>query len=68
MAIGQGRTKARYVTDSSQDVVDLLHKLAAADTTTMANTFSDSELHQPRSGNTPDGKDQREPRGQTLRC
>ena len=46
VAIGQTRSKARYVIDSSQDVVDLLHKLAIADTTTMANTVSDSELHQ----------------------
>ncbi|ESQ35106.1 hypothetical protein EUTSA_v10009417mg [Eutrema salsugineum] len=36
-AIGQARTKARYVIDSSEDVADLLHKLAVAETTTTAN-------------------------------
>ncbi|RID57838.1 hypothetical protein BRARA_F01188 [Brassica rapa] len=51
VAIGQSRSKARYVIDSSQDVVDLLHSLAVADTTTMAHPFSDSELHQTRNGN-----------------
>lgn len=33
-AIGQARTKARYVVDSSHNVVNLLHKLAVANTTT----------------------------------
>lgn len=36
-AIGQARTKARYVIDSSLDVVDLLHKLAVADTTILTH-------------------------------
>ncbi|CAH2037260.1 unnamed protein product [Thlaspi arvense] len=41
-AIGQARTKARYVIDSSHHVVDLLHMLAVADTktTTTAGSFS----------------------------
>ncbi|CAH8381236.1 unnamed protein product [Eruca vesicaria subsp. sativa] len=52
VAIGQTRTKARYVIDSSQDAVDLLHKLAVADTTTtLAETFSDSESYQTCNGN-----------------
>ncbi|KAG7591950.1 Alpha-alpha-trehalose-phosphate synthase [Arabidopsis thaliana x Arabidopsis arenosa] len=49
-AIGQARTKARYVIDSSLDVVDLLHKLAVVDTT-MTDSFSDSELYEPRNEN-----------------
>ncbi|VVA91594.1 unnamed protein product [Arabis nemorensis] len=44
-AIGQSHTKARYVIDSSHDVVDLLHKLADADTTTMTDSFSNSGLY-----------------------
>lgn len=49
-AIGKSHTKARYFLDSSCDVVDLLHKLACADTTTtMTDSFSDhSVLYQTR--------------------
>ncbi|KAL0813568.1 hypothetical protein Bca101_070011 [Brassica carinata] len=50
VAIGQAHTKARYVVDSSHDVVDLLHKLAVADTTT-SDSFSDSEDYQTRNAN-----------------
>ncbi|KAL1224159.1 putative alpha,alpha-trehalose-phosphate synthase [UDP-forming] 2 [Cardamine amara subsp. amara] len=48
-AIGQSHTKARYFIDSSRKVVDLLSQLAVADTTTtMTDSFSDSQLHQTR--------------------
>ncbi|CAN8312348.1 unnamed protein product [Cochlearia groenlandica] len=50
VSIGQAHTKAQYVIDSSQDVVDLLHKLAVAETTTTTTTMnvslSDSESDQ----------------------
>ncbi|XP_010480504.1 PREDICTED: probable alpha,alpha-trehalose-phosphate synthase [UDP-forming] 2 [Camelina sativa] len=42
-AIGQTRTKARYVIHSSHDVVDLLHKLAVAvPTTRLTDSFGDT--------------------------
>ncbi|CAF1926277.1 unnamed protein product [Brassica napus] len=50
VAIGQAHTKARHVVDSSHDVVDLLHKLAVADTTT-SDSFSESEDYQTRNAN-----------------
>ncbi|CAH2037263.1 unnamed protein product [Thlaspi arvense] len=40
-AIGQACTKARYVIDSSHDVVDLLHMLAVADTTAYLKRWID---------------------------
>jgi len=50
-AIGQARTKARYVIDSAHGVVDLLHKLAVVADTTMTDSFSDSEIYEPRDAN-----------------
>ncbi|RID57837.1 hypothetical protein BRARA_F01187 [Brassica rapa] len=53
VAIGQAHTKARYVVDSSHDVVDLLHKLAVGDTTTAttSDSFSETEDYQTRNAN-----------------
>lgn len=53
VAIGQAHTKARYVVDSSHDVVDLLHKLAVADTTTAttSDSLSETEDYQTRNAN-----------------
>ncbi|KAF8080678.1 hypothetical protein N665_0929s0030 [Sinapis alba] len=53
VAIGQAHSKARYVVDSSHDVVDVLHKLAVADITTAAtsDSFSENEVYQTGNAN-----------------
>lgn len=51
VAIGQAHTKARYVVDSSHDVVDILQKLAVVTTAATSDSFSWGEVYLTRKGN-----------------